>query len=379
MGKKICKIVIIVIFILFVIVGVIMFTDFGSKIRAQLFNEFFTPKETIKLENQEHIKITYRYSMSTESESFTLDVTDKNLIKLIYDDVLNKKLINYSGQIDLAVSGEYKVDLENNVSFYFDYYDDDGYVMMNNSSKYYLTKINPEILEKVVQIVDEKLTKDVEQFKTNKITITKAEKGENDTILEKENVDITEKTAIEYIINQCKNIYMKEINYEPNIVNPNYEIDFNNNIKLWIYEENDRGWMYKDGILSEAYGLSNFNTFFENTFSDLELKRQMFTADKITLISPDKQIEITNKENVEKITTTLIYSKIYRPDWIENYDVNEDYDTGIKVRINDTEFLIPGRKFIGNRYIIDKDKKISLCFTLTNIEQYINELLGIEE
>ena len=356
-----------------------MFTDFGSKIRAQLFDEFFTPKETIKLENQEHIKITYRYSMSTESESFTLDVTDKNLIKLINDDVLNKKLINYSGQIDLAVSGEYKVDLENNVSFYFDYYDDDGYVMMNNSSKYYLTKINPEILEKVVQIVDEKLTKDVEQFKTNKVTITKSEKGENDTILEKENVDITEKTAIEYIINQCENIYMKEINYEPNIVNPNYEIDFNNNIKLWIYEENDRGWMYKDGILREAYGLSNFNTFFENTFSNLELKRQMFTADKITLISPDKQIEITNKESVEKITTTLKYSKIYRPDWIEDYDVNEDYDTGIKVRINDIEFLIPGRKFIGNRYIIDKDKKISLCFTLTNIEQYINELLEIEE
>ena len=259
MGKKICKIVIIVIFILLVIVGVIMFTDFGSKIRAQLFN-VFTPKETIKLEEQEHIKITYRYSMSTESESFTLDVTDKNLIKLINDDVLNKKLINYSGQIDLAVSGEYKVDLENNVSFYFDYYDNDGYVMMNNNSKYYLTKINPEILEKIVQIVDEKLTKDVEQFKTNKITITKAEKGENDTILEKENVDITEKTAIEYIINQCKDIYIKEINYEPNIVNPNYEIDFNNNIKLWIYEENDRGWMYKDGILREAYGLSNFNT-----------------------------------------------------------------------------------------------------------------------
>ena len=378
MGKKICKIVIIAIFILLVFVGIIMFTDFGSKIRVQLF-DVFTPKETIKLKEQEHIKITYRYSMSTESESFTLDVTDKNLIKLINDDVLNKKLINYSGQIDLAVSGEYKVDLENNVSFYFDYYDDDGYVMMNNSSKYYLTKINPEILEKVVQIVDEKLTKDVEQFKTNKVTITKAEKGENDTILKKENIDITEKTAIEYIINQCKDIYMKEINYEPNIVNPNYEIDFNNNIKLWIYEENDRGWMYKDGILSEAYGLSNFNTFFENTFSDLELKRQMFTADKITLISPNKQIEITNKESVEKITTTLIYSKIYRPDWIENYDVNEDYDTGIKVKINDTEFLIPGRKSIGNRYIIDKDKKISLCFTLTNIEQYINELLGIDE
>ena len=377
MSKKVCKIVVIIIFILLVAVGVIMFTDLGSEIRTYLFDTIFTPKENVKIEGQKHIKITYKYSWKAESESFDIDVIDENLVKMIEDNILNKKLNNYSAQIGLTILGQYEVNLENNVRFYFDNYDDDGYVIMYDDTKDYLTKINPEILEKVVQIVDEKLTEQVEQFKTNKISITKTEKGENDTIIKKENIDVNEKTAIEYIINQCKKIYVKDIDYEPNIVHPDYEIDFNNNIKLWIYNENDRGWMYKDGSLLEAYGLDNFDTFIKNSFSDLELKKQMFTAKKISIISPNKQIELTDEESVERITTVLIYSKLYRPEWLENYDIKEEYDTGIKVKVNNNEFLIPGEKVIANRYVIDEDNKISLCFTLTSIEQYINNLLGI--
>lgn len=381
--KKSWKIAgIIILLMLVIIIGMIMFTDFGQEVRDYVLYKIFTPRESVEIENQEHIKITYKYNHDDASDSFDIDVTDKDFIKMLHDNISNKKLDNYSGQIGLLIFGQYKVDLGNGVSFAFDDYDRDGYVKFfdSNNNKNFLASINPEILEKVIQIVDVELTKGVNQFKTNRISIVKSEKGENDTVLKKDKIEINEKTAIEYIINQCKNIYTKEINYEPNIVNPDYEIDFNNSVKLWIYNKSDNGWIYKNGGLAEAYGLRDFETFLENTFNnDLELKKQMFNADKVNIISPDKQIELTDKESIEKITTILKYSKIYTPDWLEDYDISEEYDTGIKVKINDNVYLIPSDKSIGNRYIVDKDEKIYLCFSLTNIEQYIYELLGIKE
>ncbi len=376
MKKKIGIIILPIIIML--IIGILMFTGIGSQIRAFIYHKIHTPQEIISLDKQEQINVTYTYQF--KEESFDINITDKELIKMIEDNISNKKLDNYSSQIGLAIIGQYNVNLGNNISFMFDSYDDDGFVMMFDNDKKFLTKINPEILKRVIEVVDVKLTENVEIYKTNKISITKAEKGENEGIILKEdNTVIEEKTAIEYIINQCKNVYTKEVNYELSIVHPDYEIDFNNNVKLLVYSENERGWMLKDGFLLEAYGLNSFDTILENAFNNIEQKKQMFTTNKIKIISPNKEIEIINKDIIEKITTTLIYSNISRPDWIENYPIKEEYDTGIKLKINDNEFLIPGIKTIGNRYVITNDNKISLCFPLQNIEKYINELLGIKQ
>ena len=57
-------------------------------------------------------------------------------------------------------------------------------------------------------------------FKTDVVTISK--KGDKDIQIR----NIEEKTAIGYILERCKNIYTKQINYEPSIVASNYEIDF---------------------------------------------------------------------------------------------------------------------------------------------------------
>lgn len=379
MKKKTGIIVLCIVAILVVLIGILMFTGLGGEIRAFIYYKIHIPQETITAEMTEHVKVTYTYMMGQE-ESFDIDITDKELIKMINSSILNKKLDNYSSQIGLAILGEYTVNLENGISFKFDYYDDDGFVMMFDNDKQFLTKINPEILKKVIDIVDVKLTENIQAYKTNKISITKAIKDKsNDSILKEDVTNIEEKTAIEYILNQCKHIYTKKIDNELSIVHPDYEIDFNNNMKLLVYSGNDRGFLLRNGVLEEAYGLTVFDTIIENAFNDIEQKKQMFSADKIQLISPDKQIEVTDKETIEKITTTLTYSKIYRPDWINTYNIDEEYNTGIKVRINENEFLIPGIKTIGNRYIIDKDKKVSLCFPLQNIEKYINELLGIKE
>lgn len=374
MKKKIGIILLIIAILIILITGVIIFTGIGGEIRAYLKYKILTPKETIDLGKIENIKVTYTYRW--QEESFDINVTDKDLIEMIENSISNKKLENYSSQIGLAIMGEYTIDIGNKTGFKFDSYDEDGFVIMYNNDKSFLTKINPEILRKIVDLVDEKLTEKVQMYKTDKISITKSTKGENGTILKEDIVNIEEKTAIEYIINQCKNIYTKEINYQPSIVSPNYEIDFNNNIKLLIYSKEERGWMLKDGFLLEAYGLNVFDTILENSFDNIANKKEMFTADKITITSPKKEIEITNKETIEKITTPIIYGNISRPDWIKTYNITEEYTTGIKVKINENEYLIPGIKTIGNRYVINKDGEISLCFTMQDIEKYIYELIG---
>lgn len=378
MKKKLGIIILIIFIIIAAVIGVLMFTGIGGEIKSFIYYKIHTPQETVSLDKQEHIKVTYTYRW--QEENFSIDVTDTELIKLIENNISNKKLDNYSSQIGLAIMGEYNVELGNDISFTFDSYDDDGFVMMNDKDKQFLTKINPEILKRIIEIVDVKLTENIQIFKTDKITATKRIMQENKaSVLNEYKVDIEEKTAINYILEQCKNVYTEDINYELSIVAPDYELDFNNNVKLLIYKENQKGFMLKDGFLLRAYGLNSFDTILENTFDNLETKKQMFTGDKITIKSSNKSIEITNKDTIEKIVTPLIYSKIYRPDWIENYNIAEEYNTGIKININDNEFLIPGISTIGNRYVITKDNKISLCFPLQNIEKYAYELLGIKE
>ena len=361
----------IIIILLALITSVIMFTNIGGELREYIAYKIFVPKETFKIEPQENIKIRYTYSWT--NEGFEIEVTDKQLINFITENISNKKLNNYSGQIGLAIMGEYTVELGNNISLKFDSNEKEGYVMIKDEAKNFLTKIEPEILRKVEQIVDEKLTQNIEIFKTDQVRIS--ENSEKCIV----GRQIEEKTAIEYILERCKNIYIKEINYEPNIVRPNYEIQFNDNVKLLVYNMQSKGWLLKDGILSEAYGLNIFETIIKNAFDNVEEREKMFKTDKITLISPEQTVEIRDQDIIEKITTNLMYSTIGEPKWLATYDITKEYNNGIKVQLNDYQFLIPGDKTIGNRYIISKDKKLELCYPLQDIEQYIYEVLGIKK
>lgn len=370
MGKKKIIIFTIIIIIVLLIIGGLMFTSMGEEIRSYISYKILVPKENIQIENKDSIKISYTYRWS--NEGFDIQVTDKEIINSIMENISNKKLNNYSGQIGLAIMGEYKVDLGNNISFEFDRYSEE-HIIIKTPNKNFLTKINPEILKKVIEIVDEKLKQNIEMFKTNKITISK----KSEDYIGK--MEIEEKTAIEYILELCKDVYTKEINYEPNIVAPSYKIQFTNNVKLLVYNKKSEGWLLKDGKLSEAYGLNVFETIIENAFDNIEERKTMFKTDRITLRSPEKTVEVTDENIVEKITTNLMYSTIGEPKWLEEYDIKEEYDSGIKVQLNDYEFLIPGDKKIGNRYIISKDKKVKLCYPLQNVEQYIYEQLGIKK
>ena len=36
-----------------------------------------------------------------------------------------------------------------------------------------------------------------------------------------------------------------------------------------VYKENEKGWIFKDGILSEAYGLNTFETIIDNALVNI--------------------------------------------------------------------------------------------------------------
>ena len=369
MKKKVVIIVLVIVVILLVLSGIIIFTDAGQGVRTFFYEQFELSKETVEISNLEQIKITYKYD---DVESFDITTDEAELLKMI-EELSNKKLVNYSSTLMLAVLGTYTVDLDDNIQIQFDNYDKDGYVRIIYKDKSFLTKINPEILEKVIEIVDQELTERTKIFQTDKVTLSQKDNTNK--------ITITEKTAVDYILEQCKNVYIKEINYLPSIVTPDYELDFNNDIILAIYKDNAKGWLLKDGILSEAYRVDTFENIIENALEDNPTKREMFSTDKITIEYKNKSIEITDNEQIEKITTPLIYSDIATPSWLEDHDITEEYNGGIKVKINNYEYLIPGKKgdvTIGNRYIISQDEEISLCFPLKSIDSYINELLGIE-
>lgn len=369
MKKKVVIIVLVIVVILLVLSGIIIFTDAGQGVRTFLYEQLVLPKRTVTIGDLENVVITYKYD---EEESFDITTEDAELIKMI-EEISNKRLVDHSSQIGLAYLGYYKVDLGNDVSFTFDNYDDDGFVFITDKDRTFLAKIEPRILEKVMDIVDQELTERTKIFQTDKVTLSQKDNTNK--------IEITEKTAVDYILEQCKNVYIKEINYLPSIVTPDYELDFNNDIILAIYKDNAKGWLLKDGILSEAYRVDTFENIIENALEDNQTKREMFSTDKITIEYKNKSIEITDNEQIEKITTPLIYSDIATPSWLEDHDITEEYNGGIKVKINNYEYLIPGKKgdvTIGNRYIISQDGEISLCFPLKSIDSYINELLGIE-
>lgn len=368
MNKKRIGIILVILFVLAILFSIIAFTGIGAEIRSYLTYKIMLPKEVVSFEEPEHVTITYTYPL--QNEKFDIDVTDEELIKIIKDNINHKKLENYSGLIGLDVMETYKVQLDDSTSFAFDYEDDDGYVMMHDNEKNFLTKINPEILSKVVVMIDEKLTQNIAMFQTEKISITNQEGKQ---------IEIDRKTAIDYLLEQCKDITSEEIVDELNIVTPDYKIKFNDEVEIFKYNKNGQGFLLKNGNLNRAYGLEGFDTFLENAFENLEEKEKMFTTDKIAITSKNKSIEITDETIIEKITTPLIYGTIQERDWLENHDITEEYENGIKIKINTYEFLIPGKigyVTIGNRYIITEDKKIKLCFPLQDIERYVNELLG---
>ena len=145
-------VVLIVLIVVIVTVVILKYTEIGQDIMESISSKFESKTEVIMIEEPKKIKLTYveRSSM----ESFDIEVSDEKLIKMIVDNISNKELFNETkAGIMLMIFGNYKVDLENDINFKFDDYNE-GYIKIHTPEKEFITKINPEVLKKIKDIVD---------------------------------------------------------------------------------------------------------------------------------------------------------------------------------------------------------------------------------
>ncbi len=368
MKKKIGIIVIGIAVITIIVVCIILFTDFGQKVRSDVYEKYGMEKEIVNIEKQKDIKVTYHYGSS--NVGFETKITDENIINKVINSISNRELNNETkAGIMLYITGKYEVDFGNNIVMKFDGYYDDGYVKISNKEKEFITQINPQVLKEIVEIIDTKLTENAKMFHTKKITVMDAKN---------KSIDITRKTAVEYILHECKDIGTKKADTKEIQNKLRYKINFNNGIEIIQYEETEQGSLMKDGVQYEAYGLEALDRIFELAFYDSDQKDKIFSTNKIIIESPSKTIQITDKDIIEKITTPIVYSDLQERDYISNRDITEEYKYAIKVKINEYELLVSdknGTYTMGDRYIIYPDKTRKMYFLLNDIENYINELL----
>ena len=145
-------VVLIVLIVVIVTVVILKYTEIGQDIMESISSKFESKTEVIMIEEPKKIKLTYveRSSM----ESFDIEVSDEKLIKMIVDNISNKELFNETkAGIMLMIFGNYKVDLENDINFKFDDYNE-GYIKIHTPEREFITKINPEVLKKIKDIVD---------------------------------------------------------------------------------------------------------------------------------------------------------------------------------------------------------------------------------
>ena len=84
------------------------------------------------------------------------------------------------------------------------------------------------------------------------------------------NIEIERKTALDYILNKCKDFYIEELDYEFSILKPDYLIDFNNGVKIYKYPQT--GLLIKDEIQYEIYRTERLDTILEYAFDNVENK-----------------------------------------------------------------------------------------------------------
>ena len=161
MKKKIVIGIVVALVVLVILTGIIMYTDFGNSIVGWVYEELVLPKETVEMEPITSAKVTYTYRMQTD-EKFTLERSDEELLNLIYDNIHNKKLKNYSSSIGLAIMGEYNVDLGNGVSFLFDSYDAE--ILIEHGMKWAREGYNGLYIKYVACPRDEDLEEFIENY-----------------------------------------------------------------------------------------------------------------------------------------------------------------------------------------------------------------------
>ena len=250
------------IFILIILILSIIFAICFSipTLREKIIYFFATRKTFVKVNEIDKIQISYYPSSSAykkDSKALHIEITDKETIDFITNEVSNKVYQDYSANLGLIIFDAYVVNIGNNVCLKFpDESSNYMYLVKNNHS--IMTKSIPKVMKKIVDIVDEELTKKAEIFRTDKVTITNMENGDF--------YDITDKETLENVFDACKKMTPVEVNEIEYPRTMAYKIDFNNGIEIFKYKENKviyseiDGYYIKDGKIYELYNMGAFDS-----------------------------------------------------------------------------------------------------------------------
>lgn len=198
----------------------------------------FVPK------NQKNwMKIIYYYG-ARKDKFFEIPIKEKKLQEQIRDELSNQNLPKLPEETELT--GKYHVEIDENTWFEIAYADDNR-VKLYQNGEIVITEIKQEIIEKIVRIVDKKLEKDTEIFRTNTITLT----GNIQKSIQQQNII----SKIRYF---TKEFTWNEIQED---IPKNYDlkIDFHNETILYLYEDSTKNYQIEGymSIKNQKYKIYN--------------------------------------------------------------------------------------------------------------------------
>ena len=377
--------------------------------------------KTSQMEAVERVVLIYDYYTPTLTENankLTIEITEQEQVKALTKSFESLDITDYSDKVGLIISGIYQVDFENGTKILFDS-NTDEYASLIKDEKKSLIKIPTEFKDTIIKKVDEKLTEKAMQYQTDKITIipqveqenqepevyesiepiegteqenivnnleeiTDTDVGEETNQLEENTIPkgafvIEDKYALQSILEDCKNIATSK-NANANNFVKDYEIDFNNGIRIEVFIKECIGKMHKENqgveIVKLPVGLVDLiSNRIDNEKSG---KTELFNVEMLTIEHNGIATDITDIEKVQGITQRLMYSKIAHLNYLdsETFKIEttpEDYI----LNINNCRIVIYGNPNYASRQIIYQDGTYDDITLMKGLEEYIKTLVNV--
>lgn len=355
--KRLVPVLLIVIFAIILSVGV------------SFINRNTNEIQTSQMEIVNKIVVTYSYysPMTTENGTkLTIELTNSEDVKALTKSLENLDTTNYSDKVGLIISGMYQVDLENGTRILFDS-NADEYASFQKNEKKSLIKIPKEFKDKIIEIVDRKLTEKAKQYETDKITIS--QEGMNP-------IDIEDAFVLQAILENTKNIVVDK-NIDMRNFEKSFEINFNNGIRIEVSSKEYIGKLYQNQEAERAVRLpvELVDLISNRINNEKNEKIALFQAETITLEHAGVAKDITEPEKIEAITKRLVYSKISHLNYLdsETFKIETTPDDYI-LNINGNRLVIYNSTTYASRQIIYQDGTYDDITFVMGVEELIKSL-----
>ena len=328
--------------------------------------------QTSQMEIVDRIILTYNYytpESTTESASnLTIEITNSEEVQALTKSLENLDTTNYSDKVGLLISGIYQVDFQNGTRILFDTNSDEYATLINNEKKS-LIKVPTEFKDSIIKKVDEQLTEKAKQYQTENITVT--QEGI-------EPIQINDQYALERILENSKNIAVNK-NIDTKNFEKNYEINFNNGIRIEVYTKEYIGKQYNEGQEGEKLvklPVELVDLIDNRINNEKNGKIELFQTDLVTIEHAGVSTEINESERVEAITKRLMYSKISHLNYLdtETFKIETTPDDYI-LNVNGNQIIIYGGTTYASRQIVYQDGTYDDITFMKGLEEYIKSLV----